>query len=363
MFELEEKFANALHLLGQELYDLLEFNRTLTGVIINKTIHRPCYVRELKKNLFQLVSKLERHIIYRLRNTYEENTSLSLADTQALISQSESLKSHLLKEKRRLHLFKFLLAPYLHWLDILTEKTQLYTQVRRHPLNETSDYSPFIEALDRLSSQHKKTRSFVIPFWARWIQSIMPDNVYSEFCKHLEAIESIRLNDSIPQYYTLIIKRQLIAKALFPYKETFGEDYPTLCSNFDMTLAAITQAEQELRSKHISANNFAERLSYFVAHHDLDYILSNADQVKQIARENHEQTQALTRSSFFSLSPLKTSPVKKAGLLDDRIIPKISQLQLHSSSWDKVRLSTELGYSMESTKKSKKKKLRPASFM
>lgn len=302
MLELENKFAHALHLVGQELFDLLEFNRTLTGVFFNKNLHRPCYVRELKKNLFALVSKIERHVIYRLRNTDESNLSLAHKDMNTLLEQANKLIRIIEKEKKRLYLFKFILSPYLHWLNVLKSKINLYQEIKKEMSNLDTDCHVFFEAINGLESQQSATRSFVLPLWLQFYEMIFPDSIYQDFKGYLKKIAHIEPSSELPELYTVLLKKQLLEKAIASYREDKGEDYPTLFSNIDMTLAALNEIERELKITNNPVINYVERVKERIKVLDIDEALNNTGQFYEMAYQNHEQAQAFSTSSLFSMS-------------------------------------------------------------
>lgn len=301
MLELEKNFAHSLHRIGQELFDLLEFNRTFYGVLLNKTIHRPSYVRSLKKQLFNLVSKIERHVIYRLRNTNAMNTELTLCDIDHLQKKVQDLISLIEKEKRKLRVFKFSLSPYLHWLTITQKNLLLYKEIKKEITTLDTDCSKFIQAIDLLQSEHQKTRKLVLPLWLRIYQLFFPDPYYKDFDKNLKKISQIEPSKELPQLYTLLLKKELLEKAMFAYRDNYFEDMPELFSNIDMTSDILSEIEKEIQGSKDPVNNYIERIRERLKVLSVDEALNHTGQFYQIASENLEQKKAFKNLSFMSL--------------------------------------------------------------
>ena len=302
MLELEKNFAYSLHRVGQELFDLLEFNRTLFGVLLNKMIHKPCYVRELKKKLFNLVSKIERHVIYRLRNTHDGNMSLALNDMKLLKNQIEEIRKIIIKEKKKLKFFKFTLTPYLHWLDITHEKICLYEEIKKEITTVDTDCTQFLSAIDSLGAQHNKTRALILPLWQTLYEKFFPDFYYNTFKSNLEKISAIKPSTELPSLYTLLLKKELLHKALHPYRDTSFEDRPELFINIDMTMATLGEIEREIKTSRNPINNFLERVRERLKVISVDEALEHVGQFYQIANENLELTRTFEKKSSLSMT-------------------------------------------------------------
>lgn len=307
MLQVEKHFAHALHLIGQELYDLLESNRTLTGVLLNKTLHRPAFIREMKKNLFLLVSRIERHVIYRLRNTVDHNKDKAIEDMISLHHQSLQLKNLIDKEYKRMGFFRYLLKPYKHWLGLLEKQTRLYAQCQNDGFLTEESLEELQAFLKKMPKVHHKTRRYCFPIWKRFLEKFFPNTIDNLFLPHLEKICSLEGSKELPPLYCLLLKKQLLTKAVNFYKEEHQESYPALFSGFEMTLALLTEIEEVIKKDQNPLTFYIEKMHTRLKVLDLDQALSHVGQFYAMGAEHLEQTKVLNRKESYSLNELSIS--------------------------------------------------------
>ena len=302
MLKLEEKFSKELYLVGQELYDLLEYNRSLFGLILNRILHRPYYIREVKKDLFKLVSKIERHVIYRLRNTHQGNEHLTISDMENLLNDTISLQNRVNKEARNFSMFSFMIRPYQHWLWILRAKTEIYLKLKKNTYQLNSDFNSFIKMIDNIALEHESTRKHVLPYWLRFFDWILTDNYYKELANYLESIKKFELPDSIPSIYHLLIKKHFLEKALERYTDAYEDEYPVLFSNFQMTLEAIEQIQREINDPSNHLKHLSERIEHYLHENDLAKVFKSPQEITYIISQAYEREQAFSKNQTFSIT-------------------------------------------------------------